>query len=109
MKKLAIVLSLIPAIALGQSQQRVPRALDATSITSGTAITAVAGPANGCNVQSSVDIIVNVVGVAGTSASGTSQLNPSGSVFQCGSLPQGVSLSVNCSGGGSCTIYGIRW
>lgn len=108
MKKLAIVLTLISTAAFGQSQQRVPRALDATSIT-GTAIVAVAGPANGCNIASTVDTIVNIVGTAGTTVGGTSQLLSSGGTFQCGPMPQGVSVSVNCSGGGSCTVYGVRW
>lgn len=106
---LGLSLLLAPSLAYGQSQQRKPMQLDATTITSGAAITAVAGPANGCNIQSTSDLIINMVGAAGTSATGANQLQSAGGVFQCGAFPSGVSVSVNCSGGGSCTIYGVRW
>lgn len=106
---LALSCLIVPTLANAQSQQRTPRILDATTITSGAAITAIAGPANGCNIQSTTDLIINLVGTAGTSATGANQLQSAGGVFQCGAFPSGVNVSVNCSGGGSCTIYGVRW
>jgi hypothetical protein len=91
------------------AQQIIPRALDNYAVTSG-AVTALTGPANGCNITSAVDLIIDLVGTAGTSTSTTSQKQPAnGSPFQCGSLGPGVKLSVNCSGGGTCSWAGYRW
>jgi hypothetical protein len=76
----------------------------------GTAVTALSGPANGCNISSPVALIINQVGTAGTTATGTSQLQPAGAApYQCGALAAGASVSVNCSGGGTCAWSGDRW
>lgn len=100
-------------LAVPASPQPLPkhRALDATAVTvGGTAVVALTGPANGCNISSAVALIVDQVGVAGTTASGTSQLQPAGaSPYQCGAIGPGVSVSVNCSGGGTCVWQGDRW
>ena len=85
-----------------------PVPLDAYAVTvGGTAVNAVVGPANGCNFSSAVDLIVNSVGTAGTSASTTSQLLPAGMSYQCG--PVTTNVSVNCSTGGTCSWAGNKW
>ena len=98
-------------ISTALAQNFTPRALDITAVTvSSTAVTALTGPANGCNISSSVALIIDPVNVAGTSASGTSQLQGAGnSPYQCGVLAAGVKVSVNCAGGGTCSWTGVRW
>lgn len=106
---IALVLAVaIPALAQTALKTR---ALDATAVTvSSTAVVAVAGPANGCNISSAVALIVDAVGTPGTSASGTSQLQPAlAAPYQCGPIGAGVSIMVNCSGGGTCSWTGYRW
>jgi len=85
--------------------------LDATAVTvAGTAVVAVAGPANGCNISSAVALVIDQVKVAGTVATGTAQLQPANAApYQCGALANGASVSVNCSGGGTCAWSGDRW
>lgn len=106
----AVALALLIAPALAQVALN-PRALDATAVTvASTAVVAVAGPANGCNITSSVALIIDPVGTPGISASGTSQLQPANaSPYQCGPIGAGVSIRVNCSGGGTCGWAGYRW
>jgi hypothetical protein len=97
----------VPAVA-----QFLPRTLLAYSVTvSGTAVTVVAGPVNGCNITSTVALIIDKTGAsAGTSASTTGQLQPANAApFQCGYLGNSASVSVNCSGGGTCSWTGDRW
>ena len=98
-------------ISTALAQNFTPRALDITAVTvSSTAVTALTGPANGCNISSSVALIIDPVNAAGTSASATSQLQPANaSPYQCGVLAAGVKVSVNCSGGGTCSWSGVRW
>ena len=99
----------IALIALTAQSFSTPRALDNTAIT-GSAINALTGPANGCNISSTSALIIDLVNAAGTSPSNTSQLQPAGATpFQCGPIKAGVVVSVNCSGGGSCNIQGMRW
>ena len=105
---------IIPFLLIASSvmaQSFVPRALDLTAVTvSSTAVTALTGPANGCNISSSSALIIDPVATAGTSASGTSQLQPANAApYQCGVLAAGVKVSVNCSGGGTCAWTGVRW
>jgi hypothetical protein len=85
--------------------------LQATAVTvAGTAVVAVSGPVQGCNISSSVALIIDQVGTAGTSASGTSQLQPAGAApYQCGRVAQNAKVSVNCSGGGTCSWTGDVW
>lgn len=101
------------ALTVPAGSQPLPkhRALDLTAVTvGGTAVVALTGPANGCNISSSASLIIDQVGVAGTAASGTAQLQVGGnSPYQCGPIGPGVSVSVNCSGGGTCTWQGDRW
>jgi hypothetical protein len=87
------------------------RALDANAVTvPGTAVTAVAGSANGCNISSTVALIIDQVGTAGITAAGTSQLQAAGAApYQCGVMASDAHVSVNCSGGGTCTWTGDRW
>ena len=107
--KRSLAFLLITSTALAQNFT--PRALDITAVTvSSTAVTALTGPANGCNISSSVALIIDPVNAAGTSASATSQLQPANaSPYQCGVLAAGVKVSVNCSGGGTCSWSGVRW
>lgn len=88
-----------------------PRALTLTAVTvGGTPVVALTGPANGCNISSSVALIIDLVAPAGTSPSATGQLQPAGAApFQCGPISKDVSVSVNCSGGGTCSWQGMRW
>jgi hypothetical protein len=101
------------ALALPAVGQPLPkhRALDAYAVTSpGLAVTALTGPANGCNISSTTGLIIDQVGTAGTTASGTSQLQIGGnSPYQCAAIAPGTSVSVNCSGGGTCSWQGDRW
>jgi hypothetical protein len=87
------------------------RALDANAVTvAATAVTALTGPANGCNISSAVGLIIDRVGTAGTTVAGTSQSQPAGAApYQCGPVPAGATVSVNCAGGGTCTFAGDRW
>jgi len=110
MKRLILAaawLALLPPLASAQ----VHSALEGTAVTTpGTAVVAVKGPLKGCNISSSVALIIDQVGAAGTSASGTSQLQPAGAApYQCGELRPGSNVSVNCSGGGTCSWTGDRW
>jgi len=87
-----------------------PRALDKYAVTvSSTAVVALTGPTNGCNIMSSVPLIIDTVGTAGTSGSTTSQLVTANTPFKCVNLSPGVQVSVNCSGGGTCAWWGVRW
>ena len=103
----AFLALLWPALALAQNHV----ALQATAVTvAGTAVVAVSGPAHGCNISSSVALIIDQVGTAGTSASGTSQLQPAGAApYQCGQVAGNAKVSVNCSGGGTCSWAGDVW
>ncbi len=106
-----IYLFLVSGITYALAQSFTPRALDHTAVTvSGTAVTALIGPANGCNISSAVDLIIDPVTTAVTSASGTAQKQATGGApYQCGPLGVGVQISVNCSGGGTCSWSGTRW
>lgn len=106
---LAQIASCTPAYA--QSTQPPHAALTQTAvIVGGTAVVAMAGPAAGCNISSSVALIIDRVGTAGTTPSGTSMLQPANAApYQCGGVANGTSVSVNCSGGGTCTFTGDRW
>ena len=93
-----------------QAQTVSPRALDNYAVTvPNTAVVALTGPTNGCNITSSVALIIDTVGAAGTSGNTTSQLVPATSAFKCVALSPGVQVSVNCSGGGTCSWWGVRW
>ena len=84
--------------------------LDVYAVTVGsTPVNAVVGPAGGCNLISTVDLIINPVAAAGTSASTTSVLLPAGINYQCGPIAAGVNISINCSGGGTCSWTGVKW
>jgi hypothetical protein len=103
----AACLALLPALASAQNHG----ALQATAVTvAGTAVIAVNGPVHGCNITSSVALIIDSVGTAGTTASGTSQLQPAGAApYQCGQVAGNAKVSVNCSGGGTCSWTGDVW
>ncbi len=104
---IAAWLALLPGVAWAQTHT----ALEATAVTvGGTAVTAVNGPAHGCNITSTVALIIDQVGTATTTVGGTSQLQPAGGApYQCGALLPGARVSVNCSGGGTCSWTGDRW
>jgi len=105
--KYALLLGLLAPAASAD-----PSALDATSVAGGVAVTAVTGPVNGCAIiPGTTALIVNIVGTAGTSASGTSVLQPTNAPqgFQCGPLGPHVNVSVNCSGGGACSWTGYKY
>lgn len=106
---LAQLASCTPVYA--QSTQPPHSALTRTAVVvSSTAVVALAGPAAGCNISSSVALIIDRVGTAGTTASGTSQLQPANAApYQCGGVANGTSVSVNCAGGGTCAWTGDRW
>lgn len=102
---------LLPFAVMGQGAF-IPGPLDATTVSvSGTAVVAVYGPANGCNISSaSIDLIIDPVNTAGTSASGTAQLQTHGnSPYQCGPIAAGVKVTVNISGGGTGSWQGTKW
>lgn len=86
------------------------RTLDFYAVTvGGTPKSAVTGPANGCQISSAVDLIIDSVAAAGTTRATTSQLLAAGGLFQCGPISSSIVISVNCSGGGTCSWQGVRW
>jgi hypothetical protein len=89
-----------------------PAVLNFTSVSGGVAVKAVVGPVKGCAIiPAGTSLIIDLVATAQTAASGTSVLQPTGSVtgFQCGPLDAGVAVSVNCLGGGACSWTGYQY
>lgn len=106
---LVVVMCLLASNAHSQNSN-VYRALDFYAVTvSSTAVNAVTGATNDCQFNSPVDLIVDTVTTAGTIVSNSSQLLVAGQVFRCGRLNTGATISVNCSGGGTCGWQGARW